>query len=330
MSPVMLRLTLCLFLIVSAAACSTKDYGKATAQFQASTSTSAAALAKYFRDVNEVERDSYLLSRVYDPSKKIEIYEWDAKTKQKLPTPLLYSHFSNESIQSRVDALNLIGLYGERLVALAGSTAPSQFAAKSANLSEPFQGLVGRFKEASAQQKSEGVAVSNADTEAYIGEITTLVGLVGKTVLEHKRDEALKRHIESGHGAVAKLLDLLEKDVRSVLVDRAMLTGTSDAISVAIFYNKNRGPGQELAALEKRKKFMEDYKAVLLRYDEAKAGAPLVLLMSMREANDALLKFAQSDGSPKNFAELMQSMENYRAIVEKFIAVVLKLAGSTL
>lgn len=328
MSPVMLRLTFCLFLVVSAAACSTKDYGKATAEFQASTSTSAAALAKYFRDVNEVERDSYLLSRVYDPSKKIETYERDAVTNTTLPTPLLYSYFSNESIQARVDALNLIGLYGERLVVLAGSTAPTQFAAQSVELNKPFKNLTARFKAESNAQKSDNAPASNAD--AYIDEVTTLIGLVGKSVLEHKRDAALNRHIESGHGAVAKLLDLLEEDVRYVLVDRTMLNRSSDAISIAQFYNKNRGIGQEFAALEKRKKFMEEYKVILLRYDEAKAGNPLVLLMSMREANDALLKFARSDGSPKNFAELMQAMNKYRAIVEKFISIILKLAGNAL
>jgi hypothetical protein len=97
------------------------SFREPVARFQQGTAQVSTALGRYYTEMNRFERDVYLDERLYDPT--LEVLATDASGQ---PTPLLGKLFSPESIQARMDAIALLGIYAERLAILAGAEHPDR------------------------------------------------------------------------------------------------------------------------------------------------------------------------------------------------------------
>lgn len=278
--------------------CGEKEYAKHISTFQSGVVNTTSAISSYYHELNEFERELYLQELLYDKTQKVSRFLDDNGSRK--PSPLVGQTFSAKSIKARTDAIQVIGTYGKHLADLAGSDAPRRFSDASKSLVNEFNGLANTFGELSD--------VSSDRYKEPLGAMGTLVGFIGQSILEAKRDAALKKAIEEGAPKVRIIIDLLEKDLETVIAPLRS-TGSLQAVNIAMDEYNDKREGLSFAERQSR---LEEIRRLQLRYDLAVTFNPSSLMKSMRDANEALVKFAVSPKKPTNLSELITSLEVFQ------------------
>lgn len=298
-----------LFVAFTVMGCVTANFKEPITAFQRSIDTAGAAVGTYYAELNQFERDLYLEERLFN--EKLEVLATD---KSGMSTPLLGKTFSAESIKARTDAIILLGIYARRLAELAGSDAPARFSVGAKVLGENLDNLASTF----SSLRNDATAPSYAGPT---GPIATIIGVVGKMFLESKRDAALTVAIEQGAPEVTKVLQLLESDLVNV-VGPLRQTGAKQILAERVTsYNKNRSKMNQ----DQRRQALEGIRYAAMQYEIAVAFNPSDLMRGMREAHEALVKYARSDRRPENLAELVSAMEILQNRVQVIAAAVQQL-----
>lgn len=287
--------------------CASKSLTGPVGKFQGSVNDSATIIGNYYRELNNFEREIYLDERSYDVALAVSTKKVNGK-----PTPIL-GQFSEESIQARLDALTLLGIYGERLADLAGSKAPEKFAQGATVLGENLTKLGERFREITGG--------NDKNAWQYSAPIGVIVGLVGQTFLELKRDAATIAAINQGAPAVRDILSLLERD----FTDRINLlqqTGTRQMLGSAInYYNQNR----QKMSFEERRQALNRIKVAAERYAQIQSANPLGLIQSLRESHEALVSYAKSKREAVDLERLNSALELFKNRVSAIANAVQKI-----
>jgi len=287
------------------------SYREPVARFQAGTAQASTALGEYYAGMNRFERDVYLDERLYDPG--LEVLATDARGQ---PTPLLGSIFSPESIQARMDAIALLGLYAERLATLAGAEHPGK-------LPEGTR-VLGKQLGALGQQLESLSKKGDASASRYVEPVATLVGVLGSLYLENKQGQALQQGIERGEPQVQAIIDLLETDLVEVLGPQR-LTGAKQALaSRVVFYNTHK----DKLSLADRRAVLEDIRRASEAYEALVVANPVDLARALRDAHAELVRFARAERSLSSFEELSASMRAFQDRVEVAAAAVQRIQKS--
>jgi hypothetical protein len=286
----------CLFTVLGlVTGCVTANFTQPVASFQKSVNTSSAAIGSYFTNLNEFERQLYLDDLALNPGKKLE-----ATDKNGQPTPLLGQYFQAASIKARMDSLLLLGVYGQRLSELAGSNAPQQFSDNAKALGTSLTDLDKTF--------SQLAKTPDKSAAAYIGPVSALVGSLGKIYLERQRDQAIIEAVNNGAPAVRTILLLLEQDLVKV-IKPLQETGLEQELAERVgYYNEHRDNGIDFKG---RVELLTDVHAYATAYEAALAFNPSGLIQSMRQAHDALVKYANAPRTPQNFDELVVALQTF-------------------
>jgi hypothetical protein len=278
--------------------CATAQWAKPIGDFQTSIDESVAVIGAYYEDLNGFERRMYLESAFLNPSE--EILFTDASGK---PTPMAGRVFSAASIGARLDALRLISVYGRRLAELAGSDAPARFASNADVLGGTLAGLSKTF---------EGLTGTDSTAKAYVGPVSSLAGLIGRVVLEHRRDAAITLAIQQGDKPVTAILDQVEEDLGAVV---GPLRATGEKLLLAEVvndYNTNR------AALspDARRRRIDRIAMASDSYFRAVASNPAALVAGLRDAHRAMITYAASPRKPADLGEFAAALEVFANRVE--------------
>ena len=281
-----------------AAGCATANWAKPIGDFKQSVDASVAVIGAYYEDLNAYERRLYLENAFFNPSE--EILMTDASGK---PTALAGRVFSAASIKARLDALRLVSTYARRLADLAGTEAPTRFASNADLLGASLTGLSKTF---------EGLTGTDSSAKAYIGPVASLVGLIGKIVLEHQRDAAIKLAVEEGDAPVTAILNQLEADLGAV-VEPLRATGEKIVLAELVNdYNINRA---KLSAEERRRR-IDRIGSATDAYFKAIESNPASLIAGLRDAHRAMVRYAQSPRQPADLGEFAAALEVFANRVE--------------
>lgn len=276
------------------ASCSSANYQPPIASFQQSVVTGAGAVATYFTEMNRFERELYLHEVAYDATIELATAAVDANG-VRTPTALPGKMFSPRSIQARVDALRLVGLYAQGLGELASSEAPAAFGDSAKQFGDQVAGLFGKLKDDSSA--------------SYVGPLTAIVAAIGAKGIEAKRDRMLMASIKAAAPQVRAVLDLIESDLAKIVLPLRD-TGERKMISDQIrSYNETRAT----MSLEARKAALLRIAAAYDRLEVGSSADPAVFVRSMRAAFDKLVQYAETDHSPDDVQSLvahLQSLEH--------------------
>lgn len=287
-----------IFCVVSG--CTTVDYGTPISKFTSGMATASGSLRGYYTSMNDFERDLYLNRALYDQTLNVA-----ATTPDNRPTGLL-PIFSESAMQARLEALTVLTEYGQALAALAGSDAPTRYAAASKTLGDNTQKLVATF-DGLAKQKDPSAL-------EYVGPLTALIGIFGQRHLEHERDTAIRKAVEAAKPQVDAILTQLSADMKNV-VDPLIVTGwATDANNARIFYNANR---TKLNLLERRE-ILHAIDDSLSKYELATAADPAKQVAVVQDAYNSLIQYAKSPRKPKDLAELATALEAFNARLQPF------------
>jgi hypothetical protein len=278
--------------------CATAQWAKPIGDFKASVDGSVAVIGAYYEGLNAYERRIYLETVYLNP--KEEVLWTDSSSK---PTPLAGRVFSAESIKARLDALRLISTYARRLADLAGSEAPTRFASNADLLGASLAGLSKTF---------EGLAGTDPSAAAFVGPVSSLIGVVGRIALENRRDAAITLAIEQGDKPVTTILDQVEQDL-SAVVDPLRASGEKLLLAELVNdYNTNR---MKLSPDERRRR-IERIATATDNYFAAIASNPGGLVAGLRDAHRAMVKYAASPRRPADLGEFAAALEVFANRVE--------------
>ena len=299
----LLAILACLWFL---AGCPARSLKEPIGKFQQNLDASGAVIARYYQEMNSYERARYLEIVLYDPELEVGF-----KGRDKKDTPLLGAIFSGPSIKARLDAVYMLGLYAQKLAALAGNEASAKASQGVQDIGSTLKDLPDTFKALAGEQ----VDVSAKD---YIVPVTTVAGFLLQIYMEGQRDQALAAAIQKAAPAVNRILDLLEDDLQHS-VARLRKSGALQSLSAKMaYYNQNR----KMMPLEQRRLLLAEIDSAAQAYEVAQAFSPTDLVRGMRQAHQALLKYATATAGPQDQDELLASLEVFAARV-KFIQAAL-------
>lgn len=278
--------------------CVTVDFKEPVANYSATMALSNATLREYYTQLNSFERAIYLDRMLYLPTE--EVFE----VKDKKRTGLV-AQFSPVQIQARLEAINLLTAYGERLGALAGTDAPERFNLGAQTLGTNLVGLGASFKALEAS----GDSTAGNYTEA----VSTVIGLLGEMYLDKKRDQALTKAVLDAEEPVNQIINALEIDVNS-MIEPLRQSGMSQQLSGAVQeYNLKvvdcRESEKACLTLEQRQAKLKRIEALAAAYEASIINEPSDVIDGIRDAHGALVRYAKSPRKPPDLASLVAALE---------------------
>jgi hypothetical protein len=269
-------------LFIFVAGCSTTNFAPPIASFQKSVSTSSAAIGTAFNNLNEIQRQLYLDEVALDPEKDVGTTDPSGA-----PTPLLGRTFQAPSIKARMDSLALLGTYAQKLTDLIGNSPAEQLSQIAKRTGSSLTSLDKTFADLSS-------SAYDPTAIKYINPVSDLIGALIKMYYEHRRDEAIRDAVNTGAPAVTKILEGIEIDE----------------------FHEMRG-GMDLL---QRQKLLQEINKCAAAYEASIEFNPSALIDSMRQAHDALIKYANAPRTPGNMNELvstLQALDEHAQLVQK-------------
>ncbi len=271
--------------------CGPSGYVEPISKFQSSSSIVIASTRLYVSELNKVERDHYILSRV---STNGQIVLSDLQAAQV---------FSQDGLKARLDALDQLAKYGDLLAKLAKSDAPERVQAEAKDLGSSISQL---------QSTVSGLThTDDAAFKAAVGPVTAIVGQILNFVVERKIQQALDDAITKAHLPINNLIGVIRSDI-AVAYQRkrqalsAIRTALVDEYNIETRKGASADP-QKLHALADKISAHED------RWEVFATANPGEGLDAMAKAHTALVEYAKSAHKVNDLASLVSAMEAFAA-----------------
>lgn len=257
------------------AGCVANRYEASVSGFRNHTRQTVGALGEFYASRNSYELDLYLQEVAADPDLQVQTIDAQGK-----PTPLGKPTFSPASIKARLDALSLVGVYADRLSDLATSDAPTKFQSNATLLGQGLSSLDKTFQ-------SLGGA-SDPTAHKFVQPVSDLIGLIGQTFLEHKREELITKAITDGAPLVDVVLAQIRDDLENIFALQ-VTAGTGEQFAALVLdYNDARSH----LNYEQRMARLANIKNAYAATAASVSSAPAELVNSMMDTHKALVQFA--------------------------------------
>jgi hypothetical protein len=287
--------------VVVLSGCTANRYEAPASSFRDNTQQTINVLSSFYSSRNSYEIELYLQSVAADSSLPIQTTDSNG-----VPTPLGKPVFSPASIKARLDALNLVGVYANRLYDLANSAVPARFQSAATALGQNLSSLDKTF------QTLQGASDPTADK--YIGPISSLIGTVGEMFLDQKRDELVTKAVTDGAPQVDLILSQVRDDMGKVF-SLEVITGTNEKLAILIAaYNNDR----KRLDFEQRTTRLAEIRAAANEVAGSVGSAPAGVVTAMMEAHRALIQEATSPPRSRisNLAALNGALEQWTTQIQ--------------
>lgn len=269
--------------------CGPEQFRTPISKFQAASAVVVESTKVYVSELNKVEREHYIAQQVSD---RVQISVPDMEKVQV---------FSQEGIQARLDALDLLAGYGDLLSKVANSDAPEKVKAQAdglktslGNLSTTVNGFTGG---------------SDANFKAALGPVTSIIGEVLNFIVQRKITEALDRAILGGEAPVNNMLAVIGEDI-DIAYERRKQAFSFLRTSLVDDYNREQQKGGS-ADPEKLRMYGERISAHEKLWEDFGSANPKEGLAAMAKAHAALVNFARSRKKIADFSALVDAMEAF-------------------
>ena len=310
---------------VASTACNNDEFKQRISEFQQSVGLASSSIGTYFTEMNQFERDLYLQDVYLHPPKLVRP-RWTKDPTSGEVKEGLFGPFSEDSIKARTDAITLLGRYGQRLAELAGTDAPERFNSAAQALGTNLFNLQNTF------QKLAGAGDPTAPN--FITPIGTIVGAIGKIILENQRDQKLRIAVAEGAPAVRIVINQLASDLNDVVVPQRLSGNSQSLQQLIVFYNCAVDAASMPAGmcssplptlnLEQRSQMLTSISDAARRYELFKTNNPAEVLNKLGDAHEALVAYAQNR-TPKNLTALVASLESFRASAQQVADAVIQI-----
>ncbi|CAK8722677.1 hypothetical protein KKHLCK_11945 [Candidatus Electrothrix laxa] len=268
--------------------CAQPDYKDPIVTFQAASTVVIENAKVTYNTVNKKERDAEIDIRVYLG----EDIDPEILAGEEVLGGEKFIVITEDDLEARLDALKALKKHGELLYKLAISDAPDEARNAVTSLDDALLTLKGSLGKASSDQ-----------FKAKAGAFAIIAGEVTSLTMKHKIEKALEKAILLSENDVLLLIERLKDDmlIRFPTLKNVRMARLSKAITKA--YNTALP-----SDLEKRKKAVVEIKKM---GDEWDASSIDPGFDKMTEAHKKLVKYAKSQKSPQDLAELVAAMDAF-------------------
>ncbi len=257
--------------------CAANRYAAPIGKFRDRTHSTIGVLGEFYDSRNDYELDLYLNSVASDKTQKLQGTDASGQA-----TPLGKPAFSSAAVKARLDALDLVGVYANRLAELAGSPAPARFDDAAALLGTNLASLDTTFKTLAGEK--------DPTANQFVGPIGNLIGIIGQKLLERKRDQFITEAVHEATPEVRVILNQVKNDMDKIF---APLTEAGEAERLSDLVRAyNTDVGQ--LSFEQRQDRMKQIKAARKSRSVAMASVPSSLVTHMMEAHEAVVRLAEA------------------------------------
>lgn len=275
------------------AGCTNIDYKEPASDFGAAMSSASIVLSDYYSGLNAAERKVYLTRIKYSTTN-----EPVSEFHNGVNTGLVYQ-YSPQWLKAKTDTINLLSLYGSRLVALGSSSAPE-------NVGTGIDALGTNLNTLGSQIK----AISKSEKEVnFSKDVTTIVAVVGKMYTDHKRDQAITEAVRTGYPAVSRAIEFLEQDLP--WVGALQSTGADDSLSSTMTYYNQFIKDHPKATLAEKQAILSEVQSSAASYESVEAKSPQSVLVAMRDALNAIAEYANNPGGQDRLVRLNMAIETF-------------------
>ena len=353
----MTRCLVCAALLFAAGCASLDGFQKPIADFSTSVQKGNIAIGEAYRNMNPLAREAYYLSVLTDD--RVLLAETDSEGR---PTPLKEDVWSVDSITARLNALQMLSTYAERLAALAGTDAPQRARAAIARAGGSVSGIDNtlvalrklraaeeladvekgnnRISEIAAEilsaEQSELVntfiglsktkaedALADISAHEYIVPVSKVLGLLCETYLERRIENELVDAIKDAKEDVDKILELLETDLKRVRPNGELIW-KEGRLSLRV-YRMDKWNGMDFL---ERTELVKQFQTLQNKLKLAQSTTPFEIISRIQRAHDALFKYATSDRKKPDLEELIVRLDNLSKDIEVLAEMVLAVSST--
>jgi len=271
--------------------CGPSGFREPITRFNTSSSVVIASTRLYVTELNQVERDHYVNSRL---SKKAQI---------KLDELEAVQVFSHDGLKARLDALAQLASYGDLLSKLANSDAPERAKAEAKSLGDSLNNL-----------STTVSGLTGADDTAFkaaVGPVSVIIGEVLNFVLQQRLKEALNKAINEGESSVNNLIAVIRNDI-AIAYERKRSSLSDMRVILVDEYNIEMQKGVK-ANSEKLRVLAARIREHENRWEVFASANPEGGLDAMAKAHSALITYAKSEQKITDLASLVSAMEDFAA-----------------
>lgn len=292
--------------IMSAPACYAVQIGDVVASFDSGVQQSSSAIRKFYVDLNDFERTLYFNKLLFSTKEML-------LTKDGHDTALV-AKFSDQDIQARVLALNVIGAYSRGLVKLASPGRAKTTEKSITNIAISIQRINNDFGALTG-------GAGNSAISQYAGPIGALAGLATKYWMGAQREKALRATILEGAPQIDSLLNALDKDLKQVMESTYKNGIVDDRGEFISYYNNHLANAQTIDAT--KVVFLNAAKESADRYARITEANPAPMIKKMRKVHEDLVKWAQQkNAKPESIDGLLDDLDAYLNDVDKLTQAV--------
>lgn len=260
------------FILFSITGCSTSNlYKSPITEYQSAVNKTIVTVQPYFVELNKVEMEYQLYSAV-----KLD-EDWGTQHMRNAIDP--------RQIAVRISALQLISDHARLLSEIVNSTAPEDIKKAAETLGQNAQSLANTISKLPPVPVPPGGKAPDFGTP-----LADIVSFVGKAVIEHKQVDAIEKAILDTEQPITKLMDELEKDLKTTLNLRAEAFAGMTTVRLELFNKARRA-----AKPENIPGIIDSVVSLGADMDTVASVDVSSLMDEMKSTHKALVKFVKSD-----------------------------------
>lgn len=310
--------------------CKTVDYSEPVSSYASSVASTSTIFAKYYTDQNLLARNHYLLTAKYN---KLDIEVFRDVGGDQTETGL-FMKYPIKSLWARMQALDVVRMYGVKLLAVLNSEDGEEAKKSIISIAESYNSSVEYLKK-------DPFGKGNQIAKAEVSLISSLTELY----LNKKKTEAVTKAIEFGGPAIDIILQSLKSDIE-LLGFQNSTDYLADAKFISELYNKKnclvpaamkQNPSDFKKVMRKTDDICVDQAAIdnnmsesqrtemlaqlaksLTLYENAKLNPPDSVFTAMILANNDLTAYAKNPDAEGALGNIAASLAALNSTIQPF------------
>ena len=309
-------------------ACTTLEpIADATKNFDASVKRGTRAMGDLYRGMNDTEVGLYYLMIELDPEcelgNKLTLFTpsdgstslcrkpADAEAESfVIENPEVNPPFSAAGINRRLQLLGSMSRYSGTLATAASADSPAEYQAELAGLVEDLGGLENSIS--ALGQNPSSTARDRSFVNSVLAPLSSLTGVVGRWILEHKQKAALRRAVKDGREPFEAIAKFLAEDLEDIYAPAATTAAAQRDSTLKLYYSTHR----KRMTLEERAAFIERVREAGTASAAVKAAQPAAIPRGLLDAHTELVKAIDAAASGQKSLDL----ESVQASLERLLA----------
>ena len=311
----------------------------ATKNFDASVKAGTRAMGDLYRGMNESEVGLYYLMIELDPEcelgNELTLFNpTDGSTSLcrrpanrdaesfVIANPAVHPPFSTAGISRRLQLLDSMSRYSGTLAMAASSDSPAQYQAELAALTKDLRSLENSIR--ALDQNPARTARDKSFVDTVVSPLSSLAGVVGRWLLEHKQKQAVLRAVNEGRAPFEAIANFLARDLEDIYAPAASTAAADRDATLKFYYSTNR----KSMTLAERAAFIERVRAAAAAADAVKASHPEAVPKSLLGAHAALVEAVSASDAARNgqdLAAVQAALEDFLDDLELIVDAVDKL-----